>query len=125
MPNKLQRIRIESGSIASDGTATAYSLPVRGKILSIRINYPENGCGFNLLTDELVSQTIVNDLQSSIDMVIYPRTPVCNNSGSENVTYDGTNKIHDAFVVHGRLLVTITDGTEDETLTADVIMEEY
>ena len=123
--NKLQRIRIESGALDVAGEATVLSFPVRGRVRSVQIDYPANVCDVDITTDELVSQSILSLSSANTDTVLYPRTPVCNNSGAENVTYDGTNKVHDCFDVFGRISLAITNGTAADEVVIHVLVEEY
>ena len=126
MVNKIQRFRIKSGAIAADGSATAYSSIVMGKILAVHVNYPTNTCTVDIDTDgELKSQKILDLAVANTDIVYYPRTPVCVNTGGETVFWEGTNKAYTEFMVHGRLLLTIASGTAGEEVSVDVIVEVY
>ena len=125
MPNKLQRIRIGSGALDAAGDAEAYSVPVRGKVLAVQIKYPSNTCEVDLTSsDEQVEQTVLDLAASNTDVVVYPRVKVQNNAGTD-VTYDGTNEVHEEYVVFGRLKLVIASGTEGDEVTVDVLVEEY
>ena len=125
MPNKIQMYRISSGAISALGAAEAYSIPVRGRILSVHVDYPTNTCTIDLDTDEAVSQKIVDLAAANTDAVYYPRTPVCSNAGAENVYFEGTNKVHTEFVVFGRIKLTIASGTADEIVNVSILVEEW
>ena len=122
---KIQMYKIESGAIDVSGDASEYSIPIRGRILSVQIDYPAHACTVDLDSDEAVSQKIIDLSSASTDAVYYPRTPVCNNSGSENVYFEGTNKVHTEFTVFGRVKLTIASGTATEKVKAYLLVEEY
>lgn len=125
MPSKIQRIRIKSGAIDGSGDATAYSNSISGKILAVHVNYPTNTCTVDIdSSGELKAQKIIDLAAANTDAVYYPRTPMEDNTGTD-VTYDATNEIYTEFVVHGRLLLTIAAGTEDETVQVDIVYEAY
>ena len=126
MPNKIQRVRIASGAIAAGGTATAYSNNIAGKILAVHVNYPTNTCTVDIDTDgELKSQKIIDLAAANTDAVYYPRTDVCDYAGAATPVYDTGFVIVTEFVVSGRLKLSIASGTAAETVTVDVIYEEY
>lgn len=117
--------KIKSGEIDVSGDASDYSIPIRGRILSVHIDYPAHACTVDLDTDEPVSQKVLDLASASTDAVYYPRTPVCNNSGSENVYFEGTNKVHTDFTVFGRVKLTVASGTATEEVKVYLLVEEY
>jgi len=125
MPSKIQRIRISSGAIAADGTATAYSSPIAGKILAIAIDYPAATCTVDIDTDgELSAQKIIDLAAANADRVVYPRTQIHDYTGT-GVEYANTYEIYEPFVVNGRLKLSIASGTARQTVTVDVLYEAY
>ena len=122
---KFNLYRLRPAVIAADGSATVYTPNINGKIVAVKVYYPTNTCTVDLDSDEGVSQKIINLAAANTDAVYYPRTPVCNNAGNESVTYDGTNKVHDEFIVYGRVLLTIASGTAGEAVKVDIIVEEF
>jgi hypothetical protein len=113
-----------SATIAADGTASAYTSPVRGRILAVGIDYPANTCTVDLDSDgEAAAQKIIDLSAANTDVVRYPRKAVEDNTGTA-VTYDGTNEIYEPFVVFGRVKLSVASGTEDETVSVTLIVEE-
>ena len=114
-----------SGTIAAGATAaTAYSVAIRGKILSVNIDYPAHTCTVDLDSDgEFVAQKILDLAAASTDIAYYPRTSSQDNTGVD-VTYDGTNEIYEPFVVYGRVKLSIAAGTAGETVSVNIIVEE-
>ena len=109
---------------AGDTGATAYSPPIRGKILKVGVNYNTAACTVDLDTDGEPSAQKVLDLASgSTDATYYPRKAVEDITGTA-VTYDGTNEIYEPFVVYGRLLLTLASGTATHSVTVHVTVEE-
>jgi len=128
MPNKIQRMRIESGAKAADGSATAYSDPIRGRILAVHVDYPAHTCTVDIDSDEIKDQKILDLAAANTDVVYYPRVAYHDNTGSAldlSDTEGGDTAVYGEFVVNGRLKITIASGTEDEEVTVDVIYEEY
>lgn len=120
----IRRHRISSGAIAADGTATAYSDAVRGKILAVHINYPAHTCTVDLdEQDTSANQKILDLAAANTDTTKYPRKAVEDNTGTA-VTYDGTNEIYEPFAVFGRIKLSIASGTATEEVTVDIIAEE-
>jgi len=126
MPNKIQRVRISSGAIAADGSATAYSSqPICGKILSVFVDYPAGTCTVDIDTDgELKSQKIVDLAAANTDVVYYPRTYAQKTDGT-TLLYTTGEEVPVEFVVNGRLKLTIASGTATQEVTVDVLYEEY
>lgn len=120
----IRKYKIESGAIAADGSATAYSSTIRGKILAVGVDYPAHTCTVDLDTDgEASSQKIIDLSAANTDATYYPRTPAQDNTGTD-VTFDGTNEIYTPFVVYGRVKLTIASGTEAETVSVYLTVEE-
>ena len=114
-----------SGTIAAGATtATAYSVPIRGRILAVNVSYPTNTCTVDLDSDgEYSAQKVLDLAAANTDATYYPRTPVQDNAGAD-VTFDGTNEIYESFVVYGRIKMSIAAGTATETVSVTIIVEE-
>ncbi len=114
-----------SGS-AGSATATGYSPPVAGKILAVHINYQDSPPATTdfTLSDESdpASEAIVSLTNANTDVKLYPRRLVETNDGTD-VTYDGTNKVYEHYVVHGRLKATIAQANADDYADITVWIE--
>jgi len=125
MPNKIQRVRIASGAIAVDGTATAYSGNISGKIMAVQVNYPAATCTVDIDTDgELSAQKIVDLAAANTDATFYPRAFAQKIDGT-TLLYTTGEEVPVEFVVNGRLKLSIASGTATQTVTVDVLYEEY
>jgi len=123
--SQIRKYKISSGAIAADGSASAYSVPIRGKILAVGVDYPAHTCTVDLDSDgEASAQKILDLAAANTDATYYPRTPVCIYTGGETVYWEGTNKVYEPFVVYGRVKLTIASGTEDEVVKVYLIVEE-
>lgn len=122
------RHRISSGAIDASGNAAAYSKAIRGKILSVSINYPAHTCTVDLdEADSLKNQKILDLAAANTDATYNPRTPTHNYDGSTvdlSDTEGGDTAQYEPFVVHGRIKLTIASGTEGEEVTVDIIAEQ-
>ena len=103
-----------SGVIDASGNASSYSVPIRGRILAVGVDYPANTCTIDLDTDgEASAQKIIDLGAANTDATYYPRTPSQDHTGTD-VTFDGTNEIYEPFVVYGRIKLTVASGTDTE-----------
>jgi len=122
--SKIRKYKISSGPIAADGTASAYSVPIRGKILAVGVNYPTHTCTVDLDSDgEASAQKILDLSAANTDATYYPRVQVHDNTGT-GITYDGTHEVYEPFVVYGRVKLSIASGTEGEKVTVYLMVEE-
>lgn len=107
-------------------SATGYSPPVNGKILSVNVAYNESPptSADVVLYDEQdpAQEMIVQKLNSNANFRCYPRRTVQTNSNAD-ITYDGTHKIYDVYVVHGRLKGTLTQANDGNSVTFTVWVE--
>ncbi len=122
-------VKFSTGPAAGgDGTATAtgYSPPVYGKVLSVNVQYndsPPSTADVNLSDDgDPTQDAILAKLNNNTDFRCYPRRSVQSNSAAD-LTYDGTRKIHDYYVVHGRLKGVLTQVNDGDSVTFMVWME--
>ena len=115
-----------SGTIAAGATtATAYSVPIRGRILAVNINYPTHTCTVDLDSDgEYSAQKVMDLAAANTDKTYYPRTPVCTNTGAETILSYTALKVYEPFVVYGRIKLSIATGTATETVSVTLIVEE-
>ena len=114
-----------SATIAADGSALAYSVPIRGKILAVGVDYDTNTCTVDLDSDgEASAQKIMDLAAANTDAIYYPRTPVHTYTGAETVTWFTAMKVHEPFVVYGRVKLSIASGTEGESVTVSLMVEE-
>ena len=107
----------ENGS----ATATGYSRTVSGEVLAVYIDYvdsPPAGTTDFTLSDETdpASEAIVSLTDGATDQKVYPRRLVETNDGTD-VTYDGTYKVYEPYVVHGRLEATIAQANASDSCT--------
>jgi hypothetical protein len=120
----IRKYTITSGAIAADGTASAYSPVIRGKLLAVSINYPAATCTVDLDEQDTANNQKLLDLAAAnTDLTVYPRKAVQDNTGA-NVTYDGTNEIYEHFIVFGRIKLSIASGTATQVVVVDLIVEE-
>jgi hypothetical protein len=123
--SNIRKYKISSGTIAADGTASAYSTPIRGKILAVGVDYPANTCTVDLDSDgEASAQKILDLSAANTDATYYPRTPVCTYAGAETVYWEGTNKVCEPFVVYGRVKLSVASGTAGQSVSVYLIVEE-
>ncbi len=121
----ITKYKISSGSIAADGTASAYSIPIRGRILAVGIDYPTNTCTVDLDSDgEASAQKILDLAAANTDKTYYPRTPVHIYTGGETVLWYTALKVHEPFVIYGRVKLSIASGTAGESVTVYLMVEE-
>jgi hypothetical protein len=121
---RITKYKVSATIAAGATTASAYSVPVRGKILAVGINYPANTCTVDLDSDgEAAAQKIVDLAAASTDVVIYPRVASQDITGTD-VTFDGTNEIYEPFIVYGRVKLSLATGTAGDTVSVDIVVEE-
>lgn len=121
----IRKYKISSGAIAAAGTATAYSVPIRGKILAVGVDYPANTCTVDLDSDgEASAQKILDLAAANTDATYYPRVPVCVNTGAETILYSTGNKVCEPYVVYGRIKLSIASGTATQSVSVYLVVEE-
>lgn len=121
---RITKYNVSATIAAGATTASAYSIPIRGKILAVGINYPANNCTVDLDSDgEAAAQKIVDLAAAKTDRVIYPRVASQDITGTD-VTFDGTNEIYEPFIVYGRVKLSLASGTALDTVTVNLIVEE-
>ncbi len=121
---KITKYKVTATIPAGETTATAYSIPIRGRIIAVGINYPANTCTVDLDSDgEASAQKVLNLAAANTDITYYPRTPVQDVLGAD-VTYDGTNEIYEPFLVYGRIKLSLASGTATQAVTVYLMVEE-
>ena len=125
----IDRIQFSTGpaaGTAGTATATGYSPPVAGRVLAVHVDYqdaPPNTTDFTL-SDEAdpASESIVTLADQAADQKLYPRRLLETNDGTD-LTYDGTHKIYEPYVVHGRLEATIAQANAGDSVTVTLWLE--
>ena len=121
MPRKLARHILESGALDGNGEATATTThTIVGSVKAIKLDYTSTAPGTNVqLEGNGDGMVILNIDTNATDAWYYPRMLAEKNEGS-----DGT----DAFVEYplsDRIKMTVDTGSEDGTVKAIILMEEY
>jgi hypothetical protein len=107
-------------------SATGYSPPVYGKVLSINVQYNDSPPVTSdvMLYDEgdPAQEPLLSKVNNNADFRYYPRRPVQNNAAVD-LTYDGTRKVSDYYVVHGKLKGSLAQANDGDSITFMVWME--
>jgi len=123
--SKITKYKISATIAAGATTASAYSVPIRGKVLAVGVDYDTNTCTVDLDTDgEASDQKILDLAAANTDKTYYPRTPVCTYTGAETVLTYTALKVHEPFVVYGRIKLSLASGTATETVSVYLMVEE-
>jgi len=123
--SRITKYKISATIPAGETGATAYSIPIRGRILAVGVDYPTNTCEVDLDTDgEASAQKILDLATATTDATYYPRTPVCIYTGAETVLSFTALKVYEPFVVYGRVLLTVAAGTAEDTVSVYLMVEE-
>lgn len=124
----IRKYKIASGAIDSSGDAVAYSSTIRGRILSVGVNYPTNTCEVDLDSQgETNDQKIIDLAAANADATYYPRVALQDITGTAlnlSDTEGGDVAMYGYFTVYGRIKLTIASGTEDEEVSVTIIVEE-
>ena len=122
---KIRKYKISATIPAGDTGITAYSVPIRGRIIAVGVNYPTNNCTVDLdSAGEASAQKILDLAAANTDKTYYPRTPVSTYTGAETVTWFTAMKVYEPFMVYGRILLTVASGTAEDTVSVHVMVEE-
>ena len=126
--SKITKYKVSATIPAGETGITAYSIPIRGKILAVGIDYDTNTCTVDLdSAGEAADQKILDLAAANTDVVIYPRTPVQDYTGVDVDLSDaegGNTAQYEHFVVYGRILLTLASGTAGDTVSIELIVEE-
>jgi len=123
--SKITKYKISATIAAGATSASAYSVPIRGRVIAVGVDYPTHSCTVDLDTDgEASAQKILDLAAATTDKTYYPRTPVCINTGAETVlSYTGL-KVYEPFTVYGRVKLSLASGTATETVSVHLMVEE-
>ncbi len=123
--SKITKYKITATIAAAASTAEAYSIPIRGKIIAVGINYPAATVTVDLDSDgEASAQKILDLAAANTDKTYYPRTPVHTYTGAETVTWFTAMKVHEPFAVYGRVKLSLASGTAGQSVTVYLMVEE-
>ena len=123
--SKITKYKISATIAAAATTASAYSVPIRGRVIAVGVDYPAHTCTVDLDTDgEASDQKILDLAAANTDKTYYPRTPVCTYTGAETVLTYTALKVHEPFVVYGRIKLSLASGTATETVSVYLMVEE-
>lgn len=120
----IDRIQITTHAAGSAGAASGYSHAPHcyGRVLKVAIAY-SNAPGTTDVTledeNDPGEEKIVNLVNNVTDRVLYPRRPVQDNANAD-LTYDGTRKVSEPYLVHGRLRLTVDEANANTVVTAIV-----
>lgn len=104
------------------GTATT-ATPINGEIMAVEIDYPSHDVTISIATLEAVPQTFLNMSATHTDQVVYPNVIQDTNDGTD-LTYDGTRKVYNHYVVFGHAKLTCASGTEADVVTVHILVKE-
>lgn len=126
--SKITKYKISATIADGDTGATAYSIPIRGRILAVGVDYPTNTCEVDLDSDgEASAQKILDLATATTDATYYPRTPVHDYAGAAvdlSDDHGGDVAMYECFVVYGRVLLTVAAGTAGDTVSVYLMVEE-
>lgn len=107
---------------ASDGSATAYSPVLNGRIHSIQYvkagsaNYAD-GVDFTITT-ETTAQNLWVDTNINASETVYPRVPTCDTAGAASLYAAGGEPVEDHFAIaQERVKIVIASGGDTKTGT--------
>ncbi len=126
----IDRTQFSTGAAAgSAGAATAagYSdTPVRGRVLAVQVAYAGSPPATTDLTlsdeDDPAGESIVSLTDANADVKLYPRRVIETNDGTD-ITYDGTRKVYEPYIVHGRLKAALAQANAGDSATITVWLE--
>lgn len=137
--------KIENTILTGETTGTTFSKPIRGRILSVKIQYTNTTPASSSDRDTNLFEmnpsaptTIAKAIQEILNIgglgaapdddndVYYPRIPAEDNAGTELV-YLSTDAatVPTEFVVFGRLMLSVTAAAAGDITTAYLMVEEY
>ena len=122
----IKSYRLVTPVIASN-VATVTSEVIHGEIVSVEINYPANTCTVDLNSQQAIGQEILNLAAANTDTVVYPRTPLHDETGTALDLSDaqgGDTALYGEFVIHGRLKLDLASGTNGEKVTIHINVRE-
>ena len=123
--SKITKYKISATIAAGATTASAYSVPIRGRVMAVGVDYPAHTCTVDLDSDgEASDQKIMDLAAASTDKTYYPRTPVSTYTGAETVLSYTALKVYEPFVVYGRVKLSVAAGTAGDSVSVYLMVEE-
>ena len=123
--SKITKYKISATIAAGATTASAYSVPIRGRVMAVGVDYPANNCTVDLDSDgEASDQKILDLAAANTDKTYYPRTPVSIYTGAETVLSYTALKVYEPFVVYGRVKLSVAAGTAGDSVSVYLMVEE-
>jgi len=127
----IRQVSFSTGAaVGADGvaTATGYSIgPVIGRVQAVYVAYldspPAATTDFTLSDKgDPAAESIISLVDGATDIKIYPRRLTEINTGVD-ITYNGTQKVYEPYVVHGRLKGVIAQANAGDSCTVTVWLE--
>jgi hypothetical protein len=117
-------ITITATASGSDGSATGEATSATeaiGKVLAVYVdeNAAATTIDVTLAMSGTPNENILNLANVTADGWYYPRKQVCINDGTA-LTYDGTNKQVEPFVVHDTLKLSLAQANDGDSVTVYV-----
>lgn len=106
-------------TLTGNGTASSY-VPVHGDLTAVHYEYAGTAAGTIALC---MGTTTVLTITPGTTAWYYPRTAVCNSSGS-SYTYDGTRTVVEPVPVNDYMTVVTTGMDAADTLNARIFTRE-
>lgn len=144
MPSKITMHKITCTVAAAGTSASAFSKPIRGKILSIKTVYSNSTPAstsdrdvdlyeMNPADDDDVSDAVQHILDvgnlgadpSADNAVYYPRRSSQDYQGTDLIYAAGGEVVPTEFLVFGRLYLSVSSAAAGDITTVYVLVEEY
>jgi len=123
--SNITKYKISATIAAGQTTASAYSIPIRGRVLAVGVNYDTNTCTVDLDSDgEASAQKVLNLAAANTDVTLYPRTYAQDETGTDLLYAAAGEKVPTHFVVYGRVKLSLASGTAGDTVTVYLMVEE-
>ncbi len=120
----IRQMKITATVPAGDTGVTADSDTIHGKILKVSFAFTGNSMDVNLDTlGEPNAQAIIN-YTGNTDSTFYPRVPVSLNTGGETVLWFTALKVHEPYIVFGKLRLTLASAAAGEIVVMTITYEE-
>jgi len=121
-------IAVGDNGVATSSASTTH--PVIGKVLAVYLRYNDSPPAAT--TDVSVATTgtdipgaitLLSIANSATDAWYYPRNLTETNDGTD-ITYDGTRKVYEPYVIHDKVIVTINQANAGDSVDAWLILEQ-
>jgi hypothetical protein len=111
---------------AGSATSTGYSMPVRGKVLAVHVDYQDSPPATTDITlsdeNDPAAENIVTLADQATDIKVYPRRVLEQNNGTD-LLYAATFNVYGHYVVHGRLKAVIAQADSPDFANISVWLE--